>query len=187
MYVCLQLFSTNARHCIPYPRGLVGSSELRSKVPAGSRRSTSAPTKHLDRLPTTSQKVHPSIKTSISIISSNASQLRHQSLSAQASTPPSGWPRNRQYLPAMLCSWYKPVDWPVLSAHQVGVTNFQRLHASCACHSIATTCICGYSVLRQAQRVALPLTQSGLKALFEANQTCRPQCCLHEALPCRQP
>ena len=58
----------------------------------------------------------------------------------QAGKLPPGWPRFCQYLPGMLCSWYKPVDWPVLSAHQVGVTNVQRLHASRPCHSIETTC-----------------------------------------------
>ena len=57
----------------------------------------------------------------------------------QAGKLPLGWPRFCQYLPGMLCSWYKPVDWPVLSAHQVGVTNVQRLHASRPCHSIETT------------------------------------------------
>jgi hypothetical protein len=105
----------------------------------------------------------------------------------QASKVPSGWPRFCQYLPAMLCSWHKPIDWPAISAHQVGVTNFQRLHASHACHSIATICTCRHAVLRQAQRVALPSPQSGSIALYEANQARWLQCWLHEALPCRQP
>jgi hypothetical protein len=101
----------------------------------------------------------------------------------QVSVTPSGWPRYCQYMPTMPCSWHTPVDWPTVSAHQAGVTNFQRLHASCAYHSISLGCTCGWPVLLQAQRVALPSPQSGLRASFEANQTCWLQRCLHEALP----
>jgi hypothetical protein len=101
----------------------------------------------------------------------------------QASMTPSGWPRYCQYMPTMPCSWHTPVDWPTISAHQAGVTNFQRLHASCAYHSISPACTCGWPVLLQAQRVALPSPPSGVRASFEANQTCWLQRCLHEALP----
>jgi len=181
MYCCLQLFSTNARHCIPIFGGELGAAvESARRKP----RSTSALTEHL-RLHLTN-----------CILPSELPFRCHQPTSVdyatrvcwtQESNHPSGWPRDRQYMLAMLCSWHKPIDWPALSAHQAGVTNFQRLHASCACHSIATTCICGLLVLRQTQCVVLPSHQSGLKVCYEANQTCWLQCWLHEALPCRPP
>ena len=137
------------------------------------------------------QKLHPStyIYTPNSTTSSRnvSTDYAIEVYWTQASKVPPGWPRFCQYLPAMLCSWCKPVDWPALSAHQVGVTNSQRLHASRPCHSIATTCTHRHAVLRQAQRVALPSPQSGSMALCEANQACWLLSCLHEALPCRQP
>jgi hypothetical protein len=181
VYCCLQLFSTNARHCIPFFGGELGatveSARRKPKIDI-------ALTGHL-RLHLTNCILPSKLPSRCHLPTSINYATRVCQI--QASNPPSGWPRVRQYTPAMLCSWHKPIDWPALSAHQVGVTNFQRFHAPCACHSIATTCICGLLVLRQAQRVALPSPQSGLKALYEANQTCWLQCWLHEALPCRQP
>lgn len=139
---------------------------------------------------TPSQKLHPSTYIYTATLTSPYNISIDYAITdcwTQASKLSPGWPRFCQYLPAMLCSWHKPVDWPALSAHQVGVTNFQRLHASRPCHSIATTCTCRHAVLRQAQRVALPSPQSGSMALCEANQACWLPFCLHEALPCRQP
>lgn len=159
------------------------------KVPAGSRRSPSALAEraHPSQLHLKSTSFHLHIHTATSTSSCNVSiDYAITDCWTQASKVPPGWPRFCQYLPAMLCSWYEPVDWPALSAHQVGVTNFQRLHASRPCHSIATTCTYQHAVLRQAQRVALPSPQSGSMALCEANQACWLPFCLHEALPCRQ-
>lgn len=159
------------------------------KVPAGrSRRSPSALAERAYSSQLHLETLHPSFYTHFHISSSNIRiDYAIGGCWTQASKVPSGWPRFCQYLPAMLCSWHKPFDWPAISAHQVGVTNFQRLHASHACHSIATTCTCRHAVLRQAQRVALPSPQSGSMALCEANQACWLPSCLHEALPCRQP
>jgi hypothetical protein len=163
------------------------------EVPAGrsrSRRSPSALTERAypSQLHLESYIILPYICTPTSTSSSNIRiDYAIRRCWTQASKVRSGWPRFCQYLPVMLCSCSKPVNWPAISAHQVGVTNFQRLHASHACHSIATPCTYRHAVLRQAQRVALPSPQSGSMALCEANQACWLPSCLHEALPCRQP
>ena len=176
--------STIIRHCISSYLGLVGSSK--KCPPKAEDRHRHWPSEHLSLLhfETYIKSFHTYTPTSYNNIRIN---YAIRVCWTQASKLRSGWPRFCQYMPATLCSWYKPVDWPAISAHQVGVTNFQRLHASHAYHSIATTCTYGHAVLRQAQRVALPSPQSGSIALYEANQARWLQCWLHEALPCRQP